>query len=369
MTEFNPPLHGSYDSDDVTFLMTPITLGSIDVGEKERRIQSGTFHYSEMLSPESAPNADYMEVYVEALAKNGRKLAGHVNLLADNIMRKGWASGTEERPTAIISLARAGTPIGILITRALRRRGAAVEHYSISIIRGRGIDLNALRHIMKRHDAIVFVDGWTGKGAIAQELRGPAGPMALGIEPRLVVVADPAGVADLAATGEDYVIPSGILNGIVSGLISRSVLNHQIEPHAFHGCVMLSHLQAHDVSRAFLETIDRHAVACASPLPAAGGEGVTELLKTDLSRDCKAILAFVQEHYGVADTNRIKPGIAEATRAVLRRVPERLLVCDQNDPAVRHLVLLARHKAVNIERLPALSNYRAIAIIAEMGDG
>jgi hypothetical protein len=369
MIDNYPPLCGSYDSGDVTFLMTPITLEPIDVGEKERRIQSGAFHYSEMLSPESAPNADYMDAYQEALAENGRTLAGHINVLADNIVRKGWAFGTKERPTAIISLARAGTPIGILITRALRRRGAAVKHYSVSIIRGRGIDLNALCHIMKFHDATVFVDGWTGKGAIARELRGPTGPIALGIEPHLVVVADPAGVADLAATGEDFVIPSGILNGIVSGLVSRSVLNDQIEPHAFHGCVILDHLKAHDVSRAFVEIIDSHAIANAAKLSNASDEGVTEQLRADLNRDCKSILALVQGRYGVADANRIKPGIAEATRAVLRRVPERLLVCNQDDPAVRHLMLLAHQKAVNVERLPGLSSYRAIAIIAEMGDG
>lgn len=368
MREIRSRLTGSYHEGDVEFLMTPITLDPIDVAEKERRIQSGQFHYSEMLSPEHAPDAAYMEAYQAALAANGTTLARHINVLADNIVRKDWVKGNALQPGAIISLARAGTPIGILLSRALRRRGLLVAHYSISIIRGRGIDLNALRYIQKRHSDVVFVDGWTGKGAIATELKGENGPKAIGFEPRLVVVADPAGVADLAATGEDYVIPSGILNGVVSGLISRSVLNDQIEPHEFHGCVMLDHLKAHDVSQAFIETIDAQAKAQANHLSNADDHGVSEETRERLRGDCQAMLELVKAKYGITNINRIKPGIAEATRAVLRRVPDRLLIRDEQDPAVAHLMLLARQKDVRIEGLPGVSGYRAVAIIADMGE-
>lgn len=359
------PLSGSYDASDVAFLLKPITQPTIDIAEKERRIQSGSFHYSQMLSPEHAPDADYMAAYHQALADNGATLAGHINLLADAIIARGWAPSGKR--IALASLARAGTPIGVLLARALRRRGIGTDHYSISIIRGRGIDHNALRHILQRHDAgdVIFLDGWTGKGAIAQELRGPDGPSAVGIAPRLVVVADPAGVADLAATAQDYVIPSGILNGIVSGLVSRSVLNEQIGAGDFHGCVILEHLAPHDVSRAFVDHIDALAIA-GEQLP--NTQTLSGEARASLRQACETLLAFIQHHYHVADRNRIKPGIAEATRAVLRRVPDRLLVCDEDEAAVRHLVLLARQKGVIIARLPALSGYRAVAIIAAMGD-
>jgi hypothetical protein len=40
----------------------------------------------------------------------------------------------------IASLARAGTPIGVLLLRTLRAQGVPAVHYSISIIRDRGID-------------------------------------------------------------------------------------------------------------------------------------------------------------------------------------------------------------------------------------
>ena len=352
-------LHGSYDAADVAFLLKPIRLTYTDVGAKEALLQGGVRQYSEMLSREGVPSAAYLATYADALARNGAKLAGHVNALADALA----ARRTGPRGLALASLARAGTPIGILIARALRRRGVTVAHYSISIVRDRGIDLNALAHVRTLHDAadIVFVDGWTGKGAIAGELRGERGARAAGVEPFLVVVADPAGRADLAATFEDYVIPSGILGGIVSGLVSRSVLNEAIGARDFHGCVSLDHLAAADLSRDFVDAVD--ALARTAP-------GAADWAASDAPRHaaaCDALIAAIAAIWRVTDRNRIKPGIAEATRAVLRRVPDRLLLGDRADPELRHLVHLARERGVAIEALPVATAYRAVALIASVG--
>ena len=48
-----------------------------------------------------------------------------------------------------------------------------VPHYSISIIRGRGIDNNAMKYLLSRYEPgqLLFVDGWIGKGAILNELK------------------------------------------------------------------------------------------------------------------------------------------------------------------------------------------------------
>jgi hypothetical protein len=55
------PFTGSYRAGEVEFLLTPLPLQDfVDVPEKERLIQSGQRHYSEMLSPTwkySAPPA------------------------------------------------------------------------------------------------------------------------------------------------------------------------------------------------------------------------------------------------------------------------------------------------------------------------
>ncbi|WP_242076354.1 cysteine protease StiP domain-containing protein [Brevundimonas diminuta] len=355
-------LHGSYDANDVLFLLKPLDISFTPVAEKERLIQTRAKHYSEMISPEFAPDQTYMDIYRHALLENGPKLAQHINTLADELAQRS-ASGAR---LAIVSLVRAGTPIGVLLNRALRRRGRAATHYSVSIIRGRGIDLNAMRSILRDHapSDVIFVDGWTGKGAIAGELRSSRGAIAAGVEPFLTVVADPAGCADLAATGEDYLIPSGILNGIVSGLVSRSILNDQIGDGDFHGCKLLTHLIDSDVTRDFVEQIDGLAREVG---PQMTRRWSTELA-SDLRDQSRMLIEGIANRYQVSDLNRLKPGIAESTRAVLRRVPERLLISDHEDSALKPLLHLANERGVLVELMATSSVYKAIALITSGSD-
>lgn len=349
----DPHFSGSYAPEDVRFLLKPVVLRPTPVAEKERLIQTGRRHYSEMIPPEEVPDGSYLALYRSALERNGARLAADIAALAAALAER--SAGRSE--IVIASLARAGTPIGILLVRALRAMGLRAHHYSISIIRGRGIDREALAWIAERHDPadVVFLDGWTGKGAISAELRQSLAGGPLGFEPFLVVVADPAGRADLAATTDDYLIPSGILGSIVSGLVSRSILNDDlVGPGDFHACVHYRHLAPADLSRAFVDTVGALTPSTA-PAPARRDPSV--------ARECDETIAAIQGRYDVADRNRIKPGIAEATRALLRRVPDRLLVRDPGDPDLAHLLALATAKAVAVEPLAGSSRFRTIAII------
>jgi hypothetical protein len=355
------PFSGSYEPQDVTFLLKPVSLAPVDVATKERLIQSGRRHYSEMLSPESVPGPEYLRLYEEALARNAARLAQDVVSLAGALARR-----TEGRPELVIaSLARAGTPIGVLLRRALGRMDVPAHHYSISIIRDRGIDMEALRFIAARHDPrdVVFVDGWTGKGTITRELHSSLAGRPLGFAPFLAVVADPAGCADLAPSDEDYLIPSGLLNAIVSGLVSRSVLNAElVGAHDFHACVYYSHLASQDLSRHFVDRVD-HIMQGLTPRPIPADPA----RKQQRAAACEAMVAQLMGELGLADRNRIKPGVAEATRAVLRRVPDRLLIRDRDDPDVAHLVHLAEERGVAIHKLPGAHGYRAVAVIRTLG--
>lgn len=351
-----PGFSGSYAAQDVTFLLKPVDLRATGIAAKERLIQSGRRHYSEMIAPESPPDPAYMALYEQALARNGARVARDIAALAAALVER----SAGRREIVLVSLARAGTPIGVLLGRAIRRLGVEAAHYSISIIRDRGIDLEALRHIAARHDPAdaVFVDGWTGKGAIAAELRRSLAGRPFGFRPWLAVIADPAGRADLAATREDYLIPSGLLNCVVSGLVSRSILNSELVGDGdFHACVQYPQFARRDVSRAFVDTVDALAadLPAAPPRPAAAEPG--------RAGRCDSAIAGLMERFGVDDRNRIKPGIAEATRAVLRRVPERLLLLDPEDPDVAHLVHLALQNGVEVDRLPTGTCYRAVSVI------
>lgn len=352
---------GSYDAADVTFLLKPIALTATDVAIKEQMIQSGRRHYSEMIAPEAVPGAPYLALYEAALARNRDRLASDVASLAAHL-----AARRPGREVVIASLARAGTPIGVLLVRTLRAWGHSATHYSISIVRDRGIDRNALAYIAARHDPadVVFVDGWTGKGAIAGELRATLGRDASGFVPLLAVIADPAGQADIAASDDDYLIASGLLNGIVSGLVSRSILRPDlVGPGDFHACVRYPQHAHADRSRSFVDALAPLAAA-AAPRPIDQHAARRPALRAA----CEAMLQHLLERAQTHDRNRIKPGIAEATRALLRRLPERLLIRDAADPDVAHLLHLAATSGVPVDPLGDDSRYRAVAIIRSLGN-
>jgi hypothetical protein len=355
---------GSYEPDDVTILLRPTDIAPIAIDMKERLIQSGAKHYSEMLSAEKLPDERYMLLYRQALSRNGGRLRRDVERLAETLAAETLAGGAESaRTCVIISLARAGTPIGVLLKRALTRIGIDTHHYSISIIRGRGIDQSALRLIRERHGVAtsVFVDGWTGKGAIKTELVQSLARADLGFSPFLAVIADPAGCADLAATTEDYVIPSGLLNGIVSGLISRSVLRDDlVGPDDFHACLYQIEHAGHDLSRRFIHDIESADMPMMDTDPWTAEESVRAGMRS------RALIDSMAQEFRIDDINRIKPGIAEATRAILRRVPDLVFVNDDGDPEITHLLHLAAQSGVRvIER--DLHPYRAVTVIKSVG--
>lgn len=350
---------GSYDPADVSFLLTPLDLPMMTVAEKESLLRSGARHYSEVLSAESPPSAAYLAAYQAALAQNGARLAADVKALAAALAKR----SASPAGLALVSFARAGTPIGVLLRRELARLGMAAQHYSVSIVRDRGIDAAALDHIMARHAPgdVVFVDGWTGKGTISRELRGSPDLPRLGLEPYLVVVADPGGQAELAATGEDYLIPSGILNGIVSGLVSRSAIVPELKPGQFHACRMLHEMAPHDLSRAFVDRIE--ALIC--ELPSCSPALWSDAERSSRLEACQRLVGRLVTDHGITDVNRIKPGLAEATRAVLRRQPRSLLVSgSEGDGALDHLLLLCAEREVEVTRVDNLEGYRAVALLA-----
>jgi hypothetical protein len=356
---------GSYLEGDVRFLLTRLAAADfVDLKTKEALIQSGRRHYSEMLSPERPPPARYLALFDEACRTNGERMARDCLRLASLIAARRGGEVT------LVSLARGGTPVGVVLKRLLEKVSArAATHYSVSIVRDRGIDTNALRHILAQGHApesIVFVDGWTGKGVIARELASSIARFnaehGLNLDAGLVVLSDLAGAAAVAASCEDYLIPSSILNATVSGLISRSVLNDAIKPGDFHGCVLYEEFADQDRSRSFADMVERLALEQADPaIPVEAADTRAAAARS------RAYVAQALQRYGIGDVNLVKPGIGEATRVLLRRVPRLLLLRDAQSPAVAHLRLLAEEKHVPVEIDPALP-YQAVSLIRSASD-
>ncbi|MBY0525724.1 MAG: cysteine protease StiP family protein [Gemmataceae bacterium] len=356
---------GSYHQDDAVLLLKPVGLADTPVAEKERLIQSGRRHYSEMITRERLPSAQYLRVFREGLDREKSRLARDVIALAALIADRRVGNVT------LVSLARAGTPIGVLLARVLRRfHGRTVAHYSISIIRDRGIDETALRYILARHAAgsVVFVDGWTGKGVIAAELERAIGGFNAANKTRLdaglFAIADLSGTAAAAATTEDYLIPSCILGATVSGLVSRSILNDSVVgPDDFHACLWYREFERDDLSLWFADVMTTELIRVWKE-HAAGSRptGLDEQERRELRQRSADFIADVRRRYGARDVNFVKPGIGEATRVLLRRVPDRLLLRDPQLPEVAHLRVLATEKKVPMVTEPTLP-YRAAALI------
>lgn len=318
----SPPFSGSYRAGEVEFLLRPVQMEWTSLEERERLIQSGERHYSEMIGPEDAPTRARMALFRECMARNGERFAEDLARLADALA----ASAREDSgELTLVSIARAGTPIGVILRHHLRQIAPKLEvsHYSISVIRDRGVDLAALTHILKRHSvkSIRFVDGWTGKGTIARELSvsiGDSEESSSGLDTRLWVPLDVCGAAGFSASQRDYLIPSTLLGGTISGLVSRSLLpNCQEFGPGYHGCMRLDHLRRYDISRWFVdrmvETLSRIEPS-SSDLVREGDPARREAAAACL----ESLLAL----HGASDPNLIKLGFGETVRVLLRRIPK-----------------------------------------------
>lgn len=348
-------MRSSYMEEDVTLLLKDITglVKPQPTKERERLIQSGR-HYSEMLPIEYVPTREYMEAYEEALRVYARDTAQAVGKLGDKIIN---ARG---RDVVLVSLARAGIPVGILLKRYIKfKYHEDVRHYSISIIRGRGIDGNAMKYLLKYHspEKLLFVDGWIGKGAILSELKKDVAEYE-GASPEIAVLADPAGVTELCGTHEDILIPSSCLNCTVSGLVSRTFLRDDIiGKDDFHGAVFYEELRGADLSYEFIKAIEKEFTLTSRVRDVrVEGSGIDEVQE-------------IAERFGITDINFIKPGIGEATRVLLRRVPWKVLIDERykGKRELLHLVRLAGEKNVPVEYYP-MRHYKCCGIIKKLAD-
>ena len=365
---------GSYLPPEVTLLLDIVSADSInDISptQKEALIQSGQRHYSDMLTLEKPPSATHEALYNQALAAGKQRMANDVTSLAFSLHQLFHACVSASQPLILVSLVRAGLPIGVLLQKALSDASAsyalASQHYGVSIIRDRGLDPVALQYILQQHphSPIVFVDGWTGKGAIYGELQRSLAQIndkrqqaqlfhqGNGVIP-LVTLADPAGVAWLSASNDDWLMPASLLNSTVSGLISRTLYREPSD--GMHQAVYYDKLQPWDRSGDFIQTIDALRQQTSLPTPLTG-----KLLPTFATQ---SVIDDLATRFAINNRNRIKPTIAEATRAILRRDPECVLVnemADGQDTALlRHL---CEEKNIQLIADASIAPYQAVTII------
>lgn len=363
------PLRGpdfsSYASDEVGWLLQDLSDVTLEAPteEREEAIQSGGAHYAESLPVEYQPSEQYQELFHAALKASAARLARAVGAVTEIVLAE-----RSPRPV-LVSLARAGTPVGILMRRwAQYRHGLDLPHYAVSIVRGRGIDANALRWLAAHHDPadVVFVDGWTGKGAITRELAAALSDFeatdgVTGFDPEIAVLADPGSCVRTYGTRDDFLIPSACLNSTVSGLISRTVLRADlVGPHDFHGAKFYRDLAGADLSPAFLDAVSGHYPDVVDEVHAQA----KELLAADRTPTWEgwAAVERISAEYGIDDVNLVKPGVGETTRVMLRRVPWKVLARAGAGADLDHVRLLAEQRGVPVEEVDGLP-YTCVGLI------
>jgi len=125
----------------------------------------------------------------------------------------------------------------------------------------------------------------------------------------------------------------------------------------FHQCVTYEHLAQHDLSNWFVDKISERfdCVAIAEDTVSDGWRKYRQI-------QVNAFLETTMLDNNIKDINKIKPGVAEATRVMLRRVPRLLVLRKANSSDVKHLIVLANEKNIPIEENPSMP-FEAMAII------
>lgn len=343
----------TFEPSDVTVLLDPVIPEYLSHEERAARIAAGV-HYNELISREAEPDAFYFDLFREQAVRLATPMASLFKHLAAQII-----IDCQDRAVTpvLVSLVRAGTPTGVVLKRTLSLMGVEAPHYTVSIVQGKGFDVAAIKHILSegyRPEQLIFVDGWTGKGVVRRELSAALKqlePVTGKFHDALYVLSDIAGVAEYAATRQDVLIPSALLSGPVSGLISRTIYRGEDEQ-VFHGAAVLDYLAPFDLSRWFVGVM----VEAVKDLVANQNASLYYLKPAEKAAiDMADFMALVERKIGISDPARIKPGVGEASRLFLRKKPTSLIVADTTNPDVAHLLALAQRDEVPVLVWPEMT--------------
>lgn len=334
-------MKSSYREEDVTLLVKDLTglVTPVSLEEKDKRVANGEYDRSIMIE-EYPMSTEYRNIALNYMPDFIKQTSIAVGNVAEQIYAE------KGKDLVLVSMLRAGTPIGILIKKYLNRKyNIDVPHYSVSIVER--LDNNAMKYILSKHKAecIQFIDGWTGKGSVVRKLVESAKEYE-GVDSSLAVLSDSIGIAKYSGVKKDIYIPSAPLNATVTGLVSIAVYNNElVKDTDFHGAMYLENLESIDYSQKFIDLVSEEFEDCDNNYEEV--EEVNEVKR-------------VADELNVS-LNLLNPSINEAARALLRRNLDKLLVSDVNDKDVKCIIELAKLKNVPIVEYN-LKYYKAISV-------
>lgn len=368
-----PLVETSFLPDDVCILARDVTstVKERGIAERERDKQLLHKHYALDLPQETIPSEDYSRLFTQILENTHWDLAKQATHLASKLYLDIWDGPLVSKykvTPVFISLLRAGTPIGVIMRRAMfELYGLKVPHFSVSIIRGIGIDTVALDIIRKSipNPMFIFIDGWIGKGRISEELTQAMLNYQKnldGIIPWcLAVISDPVGCADYSATTQDVTIPTACLNSTGCGLVSRSVYDPEIGSADLHGAKYYSEFEKHDRTYEMIDAVTDDIQRVSFTLEDSPNPIGSFMPNTKVAKEAyPACVSELMLRYKLPSVDYVKPGIGETTRVLLRRVPDCVVVNSSlinPEEKIPHIYQLCKEKAIGIEYAPLRSYY------------
>lgn len=334
------------NKDEVILLLNDVTgkVEPVSQEERKRRVANGEFVRS-IIIKEYEVSSEYTNIVNSFMDDYIDNMAKYVGILAEKLYE------VKGRDLVLVDIVRAGIPIGILVRRYIQKfYNVDIPHYGISLVQG--LDKNAMKYIMINHKihGIQFLDGWTGKGTVAKEIKASVERDFPGVDSSLACLSDCINQAKYVGTREDVYIPHSPLNASVTGLVSITVHNDEHgTPEDYHSAVYLSDLEKYDQSQSFVDRVS-----------AKFKKQNSNELHTELSTDDKEIDEICLELN--RDKKALNPGINEAARAVLRRDLEKLMVVDKSDYELRGLIALAEHKNIPVVEMSSLKGYKAVSV-------
>ena len=190
--------------------VNPFQAGELFRGEE---CFDGTFSSWERWqkpSPEPKPDPQLNQVVIESMQYRGPFLCG----LHDRLLAKVAEVVPVGKTPLLIGILRAGLFVSVGLSRRMAQLGQGLAPVAaIGLFHEAGFDQQALNLALKDYPGAfpVFVDGWTGRGVVANELRRAYAawnnkPEGLPETPVLATLVDPGHHGDLWGTDRDALV-------------------------------------------------------------------------------------------------------------------------------------------------------------------
>lgn len=323
-------LKSTFNDDDVKILLSAINKKLVLEGNNlDNKNQQS--HYCDFIPREYPLSNEYLRMFDRILDSTKKQMAIYIGILARKIL-------SEYENPVIVSLLRAGTIIGILLKRYIKVIfNEDVQHYSIGMSRGKGIDFCALNYIKKTNSTstIIFVDGWIGKGTTKNELAKSLKTFNYlyneNVKPIIAVINDIKKCSDFCVTNEDILIPTSLVNSQGCGLISRITQNDNLIPkNSYNGAIVFDELKNQDKTYQIIDSISYYFGKCE-----------IDILNHNYLNNCEDLdVDFLVKKYDIKNVNGLKVGINETIRIILKKKIDFVVVRDKRDPLLEPILYL-----------------------------